>query len=152
MVIDASVAAKWFLRDTLETDADLAEDVLVAILADEVEAHAPRVFTYEVCGALTKACGRSSSNGGHSRLTKEVAMQCVHELFGLPIQISEASEDEGAEALAMAIDYSKAYYDMVYLRLAERLGCQWCTADQKVTEAYPPMYPRNRIRLLSSLR
>ena len=145
MVIDASVAAKWFLRDPSEADTDVADDVLVAILAGDVEAHAPRLFTYEVCSALTKACKMS-------RLAKETARRCVHELFGLPIQISEANEEEGSQALTMAIDYSKTHYDMVYLRLAEMLDCQWCTGDHKVTMAAPPMYPRDRILLLSSLR
>ena len=145
MVIDASVAAKWFLRDPSEADTDVADDVLVAILAGEVEAHAPNFFTYEVCSALTKACKMS-------RLAKETARRCVHELFGLPIQISEANEEEGSEALVMAVDYSKTHYDMVYLRLAQKLDCQWCTGDQKVTMAVPPTYPTNRVLLLSSLR
>ena len=30
VVLDASVAVKWFLKDSLETDTDLADDILVA--------------------------------------------------------------------------------------------------------------------------
>ena len=42
MVLDASVAAKWYLTD--EDDVDLAEDVLLMLLNDEVE-HVPALFT-----------------------------------------------------------------------------------------------------------
>ena len=41
MVIDASVTAKWFLKDPLETDTDLADEILIAMLAEDVELHAP---------------------------------------------------------------------------------------------------------------
>ncbi len=35
MVIDSSVAAKWFLKD--EVDTDLADDLLLSLLAGEIE-------------------------------------------------------------------------------------------------------------------
>jgi predicted nucleic acid-binding protein len=52
----------------------------------------------------------------------------------------------------MAVDYSKGHYDMTYLRLAEQLGCRWCTADRKVLRAPAPGFPVHRVLLLSSLR
>ncbi|MCH7873092.1 MAG: type II toxin-antitoxin system VapC family toxin [Planctomycetes bacterium] len=152
MVIDASVAAKWFLQDTLEGDTDLALEILAAFLSGDLELHAPRIFTYEVCGLLTKACSwRLPTNNGF-RLTKEQAVRCAHEFFGLPIRIAGASEAEGCEALEMAVDYSKQHYDMTYVRLAQNLDCQWCTADMKADEAVPPAFPSNRILHLQALR
>ena len=152
MVIDASVAAKWFLKDPSETDIDLADDVLVALLAGDLEIHAPRIFTYEVCGLLTKACQTHDRQTRLPRVTKPLAVASIRELFGLPIHLSEATEEEGAQALEMAVDYSKQHYDMTYVRLAENLDCQWCTADGKALEGIPRSFPRHRVLLLSSLR
>ncbi len=36
LVIDASVAAKWFLKDAIESDVDLASDILLACLASHL--------------------------------------------------------------------------------------------------------------------
>ncbi len=152
MVIDASVAAKWFLEDRFETDTDAANDILIALLAGDLEVHAPRIFTYEICGLLTKACQRRVPPTNHPRLTKGGALRCAHELFNLPIHVGEATESEGCEALELAVDYSKKHYDMTYVRLAQLLDCQWCTDDRKVLDAVPPSFPRNRILLLSALR
>ena len=151
MVIDASVAIKWFLTDSQESDTDIAEEILTAFLADDLELHAPRVFTYECCHALTKACLTRMPITG-SRLTRERAVRCVAELFQLPIRFSEASEAEGREALEMGVKHSKQHADMTYVRLAEFLDCQWCTADAKFLEALHASFPRNRVVVLSSLR
>lgn len=152
MVIDSSVAAKWFLKDSLEEDIDLAVDILAAFLADDVELHAPRIFTYEVCGLLTKACNTLDPSTKKPRITVQYAKKCIQELFGLPIQISEASLEEGTEALQMAVDYSKTHGDMTFLRLAELHDCEWCTADAKVFRCgNRPGFPEDRVLLLSTL-
>lgn len=152
MVIDASVAAKWFLQDDLEQDTDLADDILLAFLSDDLELHAPRIFTYEVCGLLTRACQGPLRGTNRSRLTKDQALNCAHELFGLSIRYAEPTEEEACEALDIAVDHSKKLYDMTYVRLAERLDCQWCTADQKADEAVPPSFPHHRVLHLADLR
>ena len=36
VVVDSSVAVKWFLRDELEEDVDLAAEILAAFLAGEI--------------------------------------------------------------------------------------------------------------------
>ena len=116
LVIDASVAAKWFLKDPSEADVDLADDILSAFLAGDIELHAPRILSYELCGLLAKACAPQGRRGAR-RLSKEKAIAAVQEFFGLPIQISEATMEEGVEALEMAVDYAKRHYDMIYLPL-----------------------------------
>ncbi len=60
-VIDASVAAKWFLKDSFEDHVDLAEGILVDVLAGDIVLHAPRLMTYEVSRLLWKASGVSSN-------------------------------------------------------------------------------------------
>ena len=148
VVIDASVAAKWFLED--EHDVDLAEDVLISLLGGDIDAHVPRIASYEVCGLLAKACLTRKSNGA-ARITVEKATQCVREFFSLPLTTHDATQEEGIEALRMAVEYSKGHYDMTYLRLAGQLDCPWCTADHKALEANRPSFPRHHVLVLSSL-
>jgi predicted nucleic acid-binding protein len=88
-VIDASVAAKWFLKDSFEDHVELAEEVLIDALAGGVELHAPRLMSYEVCRLLWKAC-LTEGDGGSKRLERERAQQCAETLFDLPVAFAEA--------------------------------------------------------------
>jgi predicted nucleic acid-binding protein len=144
VVIDASVAAKWFLTDTAETDTDLAEGLLLAILAGEVDAHAPGIFTREVCALLARAIG-----GGW--ITKADAIRCAREFFEIPVAIHEDTQDELVAAIEMAADNGKPFYDTTYLRLAVQLSCRWCTADAKILISIKPTLAP-QIELLSTLR
>ncbi|HVC92256.1 MAG TPA: type II toxin-antitoxin system VapC family toxin [Pirellulales bacterium] len=150
MVVDASVVAKWFLDD--EEGAAEALAILLACLAGDLELRAPPVMHIEVCNLLTKACGRRDPITKSPRLTKERAIDCIDRLFRLPIQILPGIQADAAEALAMAVDYSKTYYDMTYLLLAVKLDCAFCTADAKLLAANPADFPASRVILLSSLK
>jgi predicted nucleic acid-binding protein len=131
MVIDASVAAKWFL---------------------DLELHAPQVFRPEVCSLLTKACLTRVQPRGDARLRKQNAINDVQDLFRFPIEIHETTVDNAVEALEIAVTYHKLYNDMTYLCLAQRLDCPWCTADEKFFKAIPPGFPSQHVLRLSSLR
>lgn len=150
LVVDASVAARWFL--TYRADADVAEDILLAILSGDIVGHAPRLFTYEVCGLLTKACNTRDPTTNQPRLTPEQAVRCVNQLFALPMSIGEATEEEGTAALALAVYHHKLHSDMTYLRMAEHLDSRWCTADEKILIGSRPDFPVKRVVILATLR
>jgi predicted nucleic acid-binding protein len=152
MVVDANVAGKWFLKDARESDVDLADEILVALLAGDIELHAPRIIRYELSGLLTKACLTRDPHNKTPRVRGDQASAFIREFFRLPIRIRAATEAEAVEALQLAVTYSKGHYDMTYLRLAEKLDCQWCTADAKVLKANRKGFPAHRVRLLSALR
>jgi predicted nucleic acid-binding protein len=145
LVMDASVAAKWFLDD--EHDVDLAEEILLEFLAGAIELHAPQNFTDEVCGLISRACRRVPQ-----RITKDETVDTVRRLFQLAIQITETTEQKCVNAMNMSVDFSKSFYDMLYLNLAESLDCQWCTADDKIVKSSPSGFPMGRVLLLSSRR
>ncbi len=145
LVVDASVAAKWFLED--EQDVDLAEEILLEFLAGTIELHVPHNFTYEVCGLISRASRRVPQ-----RITKDEAIDSIRRLFQLVIQITETTEQECVNVLNMSVDFSKTFYDMLYLNLAESLDCQWCTADDKILKSSPSAFPTGRVLLLSSRR
>ena len=152
LVIDASVAAKWFLKDELEGDVDLAEEILGLFLDQEIELHAPDIFRKEVCGVLARACLTHLFRGGPPCIMKADAQQHVRDLFRLPIQIHGETAERSVAALQLAVDYSKGYYDMTYVRLAEELDCQWCTADERFLAPTREGLPRHRVLILSTLR
>ena len=149
MVIDASIVAKWFLSD--ETDRDAADKLLLLLLSDDIEMSAPRVLLYEVCGLLTKACLTQVRETGANRLSLQTAEDCVRQLYELPIQIVDADANAARSALEMAVKFHKTFNDMTYVGLAQQLQCQWCTADRKFFEAFPPDFPAQLAVELSSL-
>lgn len=109
LVIDTSVAVKWFIRDTLESNIDLADDLLTAFLEGKLELYAPPVFPFEVCNAFTKACGHRYPGTRLSRLTKQKAAEYMRQLFNLPITIEVLTQDQIIEVIGLAVDYSKTY-------------------------------------------
>ncbi|MBI1929226.1 type II toxin-antitoxin system VapC family toxin [Candidatus Poribacteria bacterium] len=150
LIVDASVAAKWFLTD--EPDIDLANLILSQMVAGILHLHAPGVFPHEVRGLLTRACLTRFRRGGSPRLSIDEAVNAIQTMNEYPIQIHEETVETGPEALRMAVKYSKGHFDMTYLRLAEQLDCQWCTADEKILSGVPKGFPAHRVLLLSALR
>lgn len=151
IVLDASVAAKWFLKDELESHIEQADELLLRLLAEDVELYAPRVIYYEVCQLLNRATRQCDPGTGTVRLSKEKAVQCAREFLALPVYVLDATEQEYIGALEMAIDYSKGHADMTYIELAARLDCRWCTADDKVLREVPGTFPSHQVMLLSTL-
>jgi predicted nucleic acid-binding protein len=152
MVVDASVAIKWFLKDSLETDSDLADSILLAMLAGDIELYAPRIIVYEVCGVLTRACLTRAPGSKQPRISKGDAGTCLRDFLSLPIQIDDLTADDLVKALEMAVDYNKTHWDMAYVQLAEKLASQWLTADDKFFKAIPVGFPTHLTLRLSDLR
>ena len=44
LVIDATIALKWFLKDSQEADLDKADRLYVELLAGDCELHVPDLF------------------------------------------------------------------------------------------------------------
>ncbi len=118
MVVDASVVAKWFLKDELESAVNLANRLLVALLAGDADLRAPKTLQYEICGLLTKACRVRVPSTGIPRLSKGDALDHVRDFYPLPLLFHEPGTSEEVESVELAIDHAKSYYDMTYVRLA----------------------------------
>ncbi len=144
LVVDASVAAKWFLED--EEGVLVAEELLSAAVAGASEMHAPELFVYEIASLLLSASRRRPP-----RLHAERGSAFVRRAFTLPVDLHAPSQDDCAEAFSMASRFSKSFYDMTYLQLAEKLDCKWCTADERAAASTHPDFPADRIVLLSEL-
>lgn len=143
---------KWFLKDALESNIASANHILEGLLRNRLELYVPPIFQFEICNALTKACGHRYKGTTIPRLTKEKAADYMRELFAMPITVRSLTQNEMIDVIGWAVEYGKGYYDMTYLALAEDLDCQWCTADDKFLKAVPLTFPAIRVLPLSSLR
>lgn len=126
LVVDASVAAKWHLTD--EQDADTAKLLLARFGAGEVDLVAPDQIRYEVCNAIAVA-----TIGPTPRMTAEQGKEAVEEFLGLGLP-TVADNELIAEAYPLVHQYGCAFYDALYVALAERLEIPFVTADRRLYE------------------
>ena len=116
MVIDASVAAKWFLDEQgSRTALDLArsEEILTS----------PDLVLYEVFSSVSAAVRRARAAPA---VLESLARQ-------LPRAFSELVPTQALfeEAARLSLDSGHSVYDCVYLALARRSGCTLVTADER---------------------
>ncbi len=151
LVVDASVAAKWYLTDEAPDETELARELSVACAAGRIEVLAPDFLRMELTAALSRGFHRGlRGRGGHVTAERDLAV-LLDTMFAAPIQFSETTVDQLCTCAVMALRFSRSVYDMIYLQLAEELDCQWCTADEKVLAPTRADFPRDRILLLRDL-
>jgi predicted nucleic acid-binding protein len=123
-VFDASVAIPLLLVEVFSPqarallhEAELSGDTVVA----------PKLLEYEISNALCKAVRRGLINANDAMLRLEL-------FDALPITLLAGSVHH--RALEIALRYNlPAAYDAHYLALAERLGCDFWTADERLVNA-----------------
>lgn len=117
LVIDASVAARWFVEGehaeaalaVLDAEAELiAPDLLVAELGNTL-------LKYVASGGLEAARAAPVLSAARTAMTRLVAMAELHD-----------------EALALALEIGHPIYDCYYLALARREKALFVTADLKL--------------------
>ncbi|MGH6868065.1 MAG: PIN domain-containing protein [Methylocella sp.] len=119
MVIDASVAIKWFVIEDGRDDA-------LAIIDFKTELVAPELFKAEFTNVLWKKVRRSEVSLEHAKLLIERV-----ETF---VTFVPTSFEVGQSALQFAVMLDHPSYDCIYLALAERLGTKLVTADRKFAD------------------
>lgn len=122
VVIDASVAVKWFHE---EPDTPQAEALEKRIARGEIRALAPSLLFYEVANALVFKAG--------SELTEIIAAYNI--LTGLPFQIVEVVHTLLEDAIRIAHHHRISVYDAIYVALALFSGAVLVTADKKLVDA-----------------
>ena len=114
LVIDASVAVKWFVREEQSDEARrLAESGAKLV--------APRLIGLEVAAALSKKARRKL-------VDPAVVDTCVD---ALPIFFDELIDDGALvrSAVSIALDLDHALYDCLYLEAARRREAVLVTSD-----------------------
>jgi predicted nucleic acid-binding protein len=123
-VVDASVAAKWFLSD--EDDVDHARRVLDDFVSGWIRLAAPEQILAEIGSTLTEAA-RTTRN----RIQKLAARSGYSSFLVLPIE-TVPTRDLGSEAYDLSQQFSCAFYDALDVALARRTSIPFINADRKL--------------------
>ena len=122
IVVDASVALKWYLQD--EYGADQALYLLSEFVEGHLGLQAPALIDYEFINAMWVA-GKTGRIGLDDR---DAAVKNF-----LNIDITRTGILEFYEAiLTIATKYHRSCYDAAYLALAETTGARFVTSDKKL--------------------
>jgi predicted nucleic acid-binding protein len=117
LVVDASVAIKWYLPEIHSEEAE-------RLLNSSMDLCAPDLIFSEIGNILWKRVLRKD-------LTEEKARSIMSSLGALPLTIWRA--DILAEgALSIACSTKRSFYDSLYLSLAVTSDCRLVTADLKL--------------------
>lgn len=131
-VLDASIAFKWYLDD--EEHVDDARAILASYVRNEIALLAPEHIRYEVPNALLVAANRQ-------RLDLPTANLAVSNF--LATRISTAGD---YAMLTSAFDYATrfkcAFYDALYLVMADRFECPFVHADRRLHNTLAGRFPR----------
>ncbi|MEI6205884.1 MAG: type II toxin-antitoxin system VapC family toxin [Desulfuromonadales bacterium] len=120
LVIDASIAVKWFIPESHSINA-------VRLLNADCELLAPDLIFAEFGNVLWKKWMRKE-------LEPEVISPILADLIRMRLRIvpTEALADKAA---AIAITYRRSFYDSIYLALAVTVQGRMVTADEKLCNA-----------------
>lgn len=124
LVLDASLALRWFLED--EADRTYSLKVLASLA--EKRALVPLIWFYEVGNGLLMAHRRQ-------RITREQIEAFLTRLKALPI---DAAQETGASILelpAFALRHGLTTYDAAYLAIASQFTIPLATLDSDLRKA-----------------
>jgi predicted nucleic acid-binding protein len=135
VVPDASVAAKWYLRD--EEHTAQADAIADEFRRGSVNLVVPDCFYYELTGLLRRAERRQPA-----RLSAAQVDAAIADVVALPIPSVESRP-----YLSQAVWHSRALdvavYDALHLTVTEHTGATFVTADKSLYD---------RVRSLASVR
>lgn len=137
MVVDASVAAKWVLREPgREQSLRLLNDYESAA----VQLIAPSLLPIEIASVLTKRQRRNELS--------PVQVREAFRMFEIRCPMLTDVREHIASAMELSALHRLSVYDCVYLAMALERGCDLITADRKFYEATSQAYAS--VRLLES--
>jgi predicted nucleic acid-binding protein len=122
LVVDASVAAKWF---NVEELSDKAANVKDAHVKGDIELAAPIHLIYEVGNSIWK----------NKQLSDNDACDAIPSIIRLDIQLIEPTVQRTQRAMKIARQVEISFYDAVYLQAAEEMKIPLLTADQEQMKA-----------------
>lgn len=132
-VLDASVAAKWFLTGPEETLVEEASAILNGWVSDRLQLIVPDLFWAEMGSLLWKAArlGRIPKISAREALNA-LTEQKIRTFPTLPLLES---------AYAIAEGFDRSVYDSVYVALAIQTNYVMITADERLANAVAAHFP-----------
>lgn len=139
-VLDASVILKWFIN---EKGSDRALQLRDEFYRGEREIVVPDLLLFEVSNALRY---NPSFDTGEIK-------EAVKTLFDIGIEIITPTYSLLDKAIELAKNRDLTCYDAIYLALAEEIGFEFITADEKFYKKVgKEMEPNVIVRLLADQR
>jgi predicted nucleic acid-binding protein len=133
IVLDASVAVKWFLPESDETLAAEALALLDRYGKNEIQIIVPDLFWVEFGSVLWKAIRR----GHFPKVSADAALSSLSR-FSFPtfpsLQLLE-------RAFQIAATYERTVYDSLYVALAVQTNSQLITADERLANSLAARFP-----------
>lgn len=118
IVVDASVALKWFHK---EKDSDLAKHILKSQQIGEQAIAAPDLILVEIANAITTKSAISAVGLASS----------LRKLENLDLRLYRVEKELVFAAAREAKSYKTSVYDMLYAQFAKSLGTELITADEQ---------------------
>jgi len=139
-VLDASVVLKWFVD---EEDSDQSLRLREEFYRRKREIIVPDLLLFEVANALRY----------NPSFTAEEIEEAMKTLFDMGIEIITPTYSLLAKAIELAKSLDVTCYDAAYLALAEELGFEFITADEKLCrKVSKEMRSKVPIKLLADLK
>ncbi|TMI44369.1 type II toxin-antitoxin system VapC family toxin [Candidatus Bathyarchaeota archaeon] len=135
LVLDASVATKWFVE---EEGTEKALGLRDAYLDGNVRLTAPDLLIYEVGNALNY----------NPKLSTTELVNSVQSLVEFDLELVPPSMDFITQTTKTARKYSLSAYDASYAALSELVATKLVTADRKL---YEKLLPETRVYFLDDL-
>jgi predicted nucleic acid-binding protein len=124
LVVDASVAIKWFIPEPLSVEA---RRILDDYQVGTIPLLAPDLINAELGNIVWK---KQAFQG----LGADDARTVIDEFRKLVIVVTP-SRDLLEDAYDLAVTHGRSVYDSLYLALSIREGCQFVTADERLVNA-----------------
>lgn len=119
IVIDASIAAKWILKNELDTDKAL---LILANHTSSVEKIiVPDLFFYEIANTLATK----------SKMILKELLIALEKIYQAKLNIYHPLEYDVIQATKMAKKYKTSVYDMLYAVVAKVHKTTLITADEQ---------------------
>lgn len=119
IVVDASVAVKWFLKEPYSEEA-------ITLVTCAQKLVGPTLANYEVAGAFIRALRRKDIDEATTISSCDRWLQTIHTNV-MQLSFDQADVIRGT---SIAVQLNHALADCIYLAMAERLGGSLITADE----------------------
>ncbi|MDD5153223.1 MAG: type II toxin-antitoxin system VapC family toxin [Desulfovibrionales bacterium] len=130
IVLDTSVAIKWFFKEPYEKEALLLRD---AFREGACPLFAPDLIYPEFANTVWKRVN-------FNNLAPEEGIRIIRIFQRVPLEIA-ASRDLLEEAFSIAGQHKCTVYDALFLALGNERSCRIITADRKFYEAVSVTFP-----------